>query len=129
VIVLDTHAWIWWVHGDSRLNDSIRQLIQERESEGLGISIITLWEVAKLSQLRLLSLPLPVADWFVQALSYPGIILLDLTPQIVIESTQLPGEFHRDPADQLIVATARILDCPLITLDSRIKLYPGVNTP
>ncbi len=129
MIVLDTHAWIWWVHGDSRLNDSIKQLIQDRESEGLGISTITLWEVAKLSQLRRLTLPLPIADWFSQALSYPGMVLLDLTPEIVIESTQLPGEFHRDPADQLIVATARILDCPLITLDSRIKLYPGVNTP
>jgi len=61
------------------------------------------------------------------ALSYPGIRLLDLTPQIAIESTQLPGEFHRDPADQIIVATARIHDCPLLTVDDKILDYPYVK--
>ena len=61
------------------------------------------------------------------ALSYAGIRLLDLTPQIAIESTQLPGEFHRDPADQIIVATARIHDCPLLTVDDKILDYPYVK--
>ncbi len=61
------------------------------------------------------------------ALNYPGIRLLDLTPQIAIESTQLPGEFHRDPADQIIVATARIHDCLLLTVDDKIINYPHVK--
>jgi PIN domain nuclease of toxin-antitoxin system len=68
-----------------------------------------------------------VEDWLDQALSYPGIRLLDLTPRIVVESTQLPGNFHRDPADQLIVATARVLHCALMTVDEQIARYPHVQ--
>lgn len=62
-----------------------------------------------------------------RALAYPGIRLLGLTPDIAIEATQLPGSFHRDPADQLIVATARVLDCPMATVDGRILEYPHVK--
>ena len=63
-----------------------------------------------------------------QALAYPGMQLLELTPQIVIASTKLPGSFHRDPADQIIVATARVYDISLLTADSRILQYPHVRT-
>jgi PIN domain nuclease of toxin-antitoxin system len=70
-----------------------------------------------------------VAEWFDQALTYPGICWLELTPRIIVESTQLPGTFHRDPADQLIVATARVYQCPLVTVDTKILAYPEVETP
>jgi PIN domain nuclease of toxin-antitoxin system len=93
----------------------------------LGISAISCWEVAKLVEYGRLTLPLPVLDWLDQALAYPGMRLLELTPRIAVESTQLPGTFHRDPADQLIVATARIYTCPLVTLDGRIRAYPHVQ--
>jgi PIN domain nuclease of toxin-antitoxin system len=63
-------------------------------------------------------------EWFDQALARPGIRLLELTPRIVVESVQLPGGFHRDPADQIIVATARVYDCPLVTTDAKILRYP-----
>jgi len=63
-----------------------------------------------------------------QAVAYPGMQLLELTPQIAIESTKLPGSFHRDPADQIIVATARVYDISLLTADSRILQYPHVRT-
>jgi PIN domain nuclease of toxin-antitoxin system len=63
-----------------------------------------------------------------QALLYPGVQLVALTPRIAIESTKLPGSFHRDPADQIIVATARIHDIPLLTVDSRVLQYPHVRT-
>jgi PIN domain nuclease of toxin-antitoxin system len=62
-----------------------------------------------------------------QALAYPHIQLLNLTSQIVIESTQLPQPFHRDPADQIIVATARIHGYQLMTLDGKIRDYPHVE--
>jgi PIN domain nuclease of toxin-antitoxin system len=94
-----------------------KQLIQENEGLGLGISVISCWEVAKLVEYSRLILP------------YPGIQLLNLTPRIVIESTQLPGGFHRDPADQIIVATARIYDCELLTVDNKILTYPHVKLP
>ncbi len=74
-----------------------------------------------------LSLPCPVDEWLDLALGYPGVRLLDPTPRIVVESTQLPGEFHRDPADQMIVAAARTCDCPLVTADDRILRYPHVR--
>jgi PIN domain nuclease of toxin-antitoxin system len=69
-----------------------------------------------------------LGEWFDEALSYPGIHLIELAPEIAIESTQLPGEFHRDPADQIIVATARIHDCRLVTSDCKILRYPYVKT-
>jgi PIN domain nuclease of toxin-antitoxin system len=128
VIVLDTHIWVWWVHGDEHLNKQQTNWLQENEEHGLGVSIISCWEVAKLVEYERLTLPCPVAEWLDQALGYPGISLLELTPRIVVDSTQLPKGLHKDPADQLIVATARILDCPLLTGDAKILNYPHVST-
>jgi PIN domain nuclease of toxin-antitoxin system len=128
VIVVDTHIWVWWVHGDTRLTSRQLQVLQEHEADGLGVSIFSCWEVAKLVQYKRLVLSLPVPEWLELALSYPGVQLLPLTPRIVVESTQLPGDFHRDPADQLIVATARVFNAPLITADSKILAYPHVIT-
>jgi PIN domain nuclease of toxin-antitoxin system len=128
VIVLDTHVWVWWVQGDVRLAPGILQALQDEEPRGLGVSVFSCWEVAKLVQLARLALPCPVLEWFEQALAYPGVQLLELTPRIAFESTRLPGEFHRDPADQILVATARVLDCPLATADERILRYRHVRT-
>jgi len=73
-------------------------------------------------------LPDPTEAWIRQALGYPGVQLLPLSPEVAVEATRLPGTFHRDPADQIIVATARILDCPMVTLDGKILAYPHVRT-
>jgi len=128
VILLDTHIWVWWVHGDSRLRTSSLDLLKTNEASGLGVSIISCWEIAKLVENKRLDLPAPVEAWIEQALGYPGMVLLELTPRIVIEATQLPGSFHRDPADQLIVATARVHGIPLATADRKILDYEGVDT-
>ena len=127
MIVLDTHIRVWWVHGDPSLSASARALLQSSEQTGIAVSAISCWEVAKLVERGRLALPCPVFDWIQQALSYPGIRLIELSPRICVESTQLPGEFHRDPADQIIVATARILDAPLVTVDGKILEYPHVK--
>ena len=87
------------------------------------------WEVAKLVELGRLSLPVALGQWFTEALSYPGVTLVELTPSIAIESTGLSGSFHRDPADQIIVAASRVLGCDLLTADQRIRDYPHVDTP
>ena len=128
MILLDTHIWIWWVHGDPQLTKDQQKCLKENETKGLGVSIISCWEVAKLVECNRLILPCPVMDWLDQALGYPGIQLLNLTPQIAVESTQLPDGFHKDPADQIIVATARIHDIELLTADGRIIKYPHVKT-
>jgi PIN domain nuclease of toxin-antitoxin system len=127
MIVLDTHIWIWWVHDDPALPASTRTLLDFSEETGMAVSAISCWEIAKLVEHGRLTLPCPVRDWLEQALSYPGIRLIELSPRICVESTELPGEFHRDPADQIIVATARVLDAPLVTVDGKILQYPHVK--
>lgn len=128
MIVLDTHSWIWWVHDDARLTQPQRDIIRANETDVIGISAISCWEIAKLTENKRLELPNDLAAWSDQALAYPGVELFTLTPKIAIESTQLPGDFHRDPADQLIVATARVYGCPLVTSDEKILNYPHVVT-
>jgi PIN domain nuclease of toxin-antitoxin system len=127
MIILDTHIFVWWIHKDPQLTAEQIKLIQDNEITGLGISAITCWEIAKLVELKRLILSCSITDWFNQALLYPGIQILELTPKIAIESTQLPGSFHKDPADQIIAATARIYDCPILTNDSKILNYPHIK--
>jgi len=127
MIILDTHIWVWWVHRDRKLKAKVRAYIKANEDKGLGLSVISCWEVAKLVELNKLILHCSIDDWMNVAISYPGIQLLDLTPQISIESTQLPGNFHKDPADQIIVATARVFNAQLITLDEKILNYSYVK--
>jgi PIN domain nuclease of toxin-antitoxin system len=127
MIVLDTHIWVWWVDDNTRLTQKYRDWIQQYQSQGLGVSIISCWEVSKLVEMGRLTLSVTVDEWLQQALAYPGVQLLELTIPIIIESTKLTG-FHRDPADQIIVATARIWACPLLTADAKILAYPDVQT-
>ncbi len=127
MIVLDTHIWVWWVQGDAKLTLKYQEWLEEYASQGLGVSIISCWEVSKLVENRKLTLPDPVDEWLTTALDYPGVQLLDLTIPIIVESTQLT-DFHRDPSDQIIVATARIYGCPLLTADTKILAYPDVET-
>jgi PIN domain nuclease of toxin-antitoxin system len=127
VILLDTHIWVWWVSGPDQLQRRHRDIIEIGADRVFGVSIISCWEVAKLVEYGRLKLNRTVALWIESALAEPGVSLLHLNPRIVVESTQLPQPFHRDPADQLLVATARILECPIMTEDSKIASYPHVR--
>ncbi|MBO0699171.1 MAG: type II toxin-antitoxin system VapC family toxin [Zavarzinella sp.] len=127
MIVLDTHTWVWWVHGDPNLPASHQAYIHAEQPNGVGISAISCWEVAKLVERGRLTLPGPIDVWLAQALGYPNVLLLPLSPEVAVESTRLPGAFHRDPADQIIVATARLYGCPLVTSDHNIRAYPHVQ--
>ena len=118
---------MWWVHGDAHLPERYNTYLALHEAQGLGVSVISCWEVAKLVEYGRLTLPCPVAEWLDQALAYPGIRLLE--PHLDhCGINPLPGTFHRDPADQLIVATARVYTCPLVTVDRKILVYPHVHT-
>jgi PIN domain nuclease of toxin-antitoxin system len=127
VILLDTHVWIWWTHGDTNLPPAMNAEIDRNEDGGIGVSAISCWEVAKLAEYGRLELPCGINEWMSEALAYPGIRVVPLSPEVAVESTRLPGSFHRDPADQLIVATARVYDVILFTLDARIRAYPHVR--
>ena len=128
MIVLDTHVWIWLTDESERLSDHHKRIIRERRPEGLGISVISCWEVAKLAEYGRLKLACSIEEWMDGALALPELQLIGLTPSIAISSTKLPGDFHRDPADQVIVATAREYDCELLTADEKILKYAHINT-
>ena len=94
----------------------------------MAISAISCWEVAKLVEYQRLKLACSIEEWVETAIRLPDIELIELTPQIAITSTKLRGRFHRDPADQIIVATALVYDLPLLTADEKILKYKHVKT-
>ena len=127
MILLDTHIWVWWVSQPERLQTRHRNLLELGADRVFGVSIISCWEVAKLVEYGRLKLDRTVGLWLESALAAPGISLVHLHPRIVVESTQLPQPFHRDPADQLLVATVRVFDCRIMTEDTKIAAYPHVR--
>jgi len=127
MIVLDTHIWVWWVNGSPELSVGKCQFLATNEADGLGVSVISCWEVAKLVEKERLSLTMPVGQWIDLALAYPGIQLLPLDPKIAVASTRLPPTFHNDPADQIITATAREMNFSIATDDGKILAYPHVK--
>lgn len=127
MIVLDTHIWIWWMNGDPRFTSAMERIVNEHQGEGIGISAISFWEVAQLVKRNRIAVSMDAETWIRTALSAPGVVPIDLSPAIAVESVNLPGQFHRDPADQMIVATARVLNCPLLTADARILAYAHVQ--
>ena len=128
MIILDTHVWLWWNLESPRFREAHRRAISENQDDGIGICSFSCWEISKLFERGKLELSVDLAEWFETSLRQPGVVLLDMTPEIAIESNRLPGDFHRDPADRILVATALEHSCPLVTSDGRILEYPHVNT-
>lgn len=126
MIILDTHIWVWWIGESPRLTERLQEFINRYQPSGLGVSVFSCWEVAKLVEKGRMELDCSVNEWLDTALTYPGVRLLELTVPIVVQATQLEG-FHNDPADQIIVATAKVHDCSLLTVDSKIVNYPHVE--
>lgn len=126
MILLDTHILIWWANAGEKLTQEQLQLL-EGQNNRLGVSIISFWEIAKLVEKKRLDLGTELEEWIDQVLSNPNLQLLNLTTKIVVESTRLPGSFHKDPVDQIVVATARVFDIPLLTVDEKIRNYPHVK--
>ncbi|MBW9062815.1 type II toxin-antitoxin system VapC family toxin [Rhizobium herbae] len=124
MIVLDTHVLIWAVQDDPRLGETARRVIDDmtRRSRIL-IAAITPWEIAMLAQKGRIVLGDDVERWISRALALPGITLAPLEAPISVGSVRLPGDFHADPADRMIVATARFHQVPLMTADRVILSY------
>ena len=124
-VIRDTHIWIWVMNGESKkLRPEIKDIIEKASEHSLiRVPSISVWEVGMLEAKNRISFQIPVIQWIHNALSAPGAELVPQSPEIAIESTRLPGNFHGDPADRMIVSTARNLDGLLITADHRIKEY------
>ena len=130
MIVLDTHALIWWVNGELALRSTAAQsaIDRERPSSGIVISSISDWEVAMLVARQRIALSMDVAEWLKWIETIEGVQFLAVDNEIAVKAVELPGEFHKDPADRVIVATARKLGAALITADEKIRAYPHVRT-
>lgn len=126
--LLDTHVWYWLMETPEKIPGAVRKIIGQKTSIPFGVSAISLWEIAKLEEKGKINFNIPLQRWMREALD-PGFMKrLELDEQVAAESTRLPEEFHRDPADQMIVATARVHNLTLITADRKILSYRHVKT-
>jgi PIN domain nuclease of toxin-antitoxin system len=127
--LLDTHAWVWWLTQDRRLsrraNTAIAAAATKRD---LWISLISVWEVAKKVEKQQIVLDRPLETWVDEAVTADGLGVWELTRPILVQSCELPQPFHGDPADQILVATARRHGAVLVTKDRRLRRYPHVQS-
>ena len=136
MILLDTHALIWWADGrGDKLSERARERLdqelargQRAEADaGLLVSAMSCWEVAMLVSRGRLALSLEVERWLALVAAIPAVRLLPLEPAVAVAATRLPEPFHADPADRFLVAQARALAVPLLSADSTIQSYPHVH--
>jgi PIN domain nuclease of toxin-antitoxin system len=123
-LLLDTHVWLWLMIGEGDMKPSAVRAMEEGASRGLlRVSAISVWEVAMLEAKGRIRLSKDCLSWVNEALRAPGVALATLTPEVAVESSRLPGTFHGDPADRILVATARREGAILLTRDERILAY------
>jgi PIN domain nuclease of toxin-antitoxin system len=128
LVLLDTHIWLWLAAGTEPLSRPARDAIAVAAGGGtLRVAAMSVWEIAMLASRNRIVLGKPTAEWVEEALSAPGLALEPLSPMIAIESCQLPAGFRSDPADHLIVATARMTGATLMTRDRRILGYAAAG--
>lgn len=129
MIVLDTHVLVWWVAKDPALSKKAKVAIDKEKAGGeIIVSSITAWEIAMLVERGRLFLSMDVESWIATAAAIDAVRFLPVDNEIALKSADLPGDFHKDPADRIIVATARKLAVPLVTRDEKIRAYAHVKT-
>ena len=128
LVLLDTHILIWWLLDSPLLGAEQSRLLEGLESRAqpLAISAITLWEIAVMVARGRLEVPDPLDDWLDQIETHPQIVVMPLTARIAAEGTRLGEDFQKDPADRIIVATARVHGLRLLTADDRIRRWGKV---
>jgi PIN domain nuclease of toxin-antitoxin system len=129
VLLLDTHVWIWSVHGDThRVGRRARQLLTRAEGhDAIRVSVVTLFELTALHTLGRLRLSLPPEQWIRESLNAAGVRIAELSPAMAIDAGAIPRTSLGDPLDRLLVATARQLGATLLTSDARILDYASTH--
>jgi PIN domain nuclease of toxin-antitoxin system len=129
IYLLDTHTWIWWNMNPQKLSQKVRRLIGNAEMyDELLLSAISPWEFSKLLEKKRVGISCAAEDWINTALDMPKLRLVPLSPILSYRSTVLPQPFHNDPADQIIVATAREENATILTKDEKILSYENVRS-
>lgn len=131
IALLDTHVVLWWFERSSRLSRAQqRMLARSNDDRPLGVADTSLWEIALLVEAGRVRLALPLDEWLARATAAPRVGVYPVTPAIASEVIALGSTRGWDPADRIIVATARVLSVPLVTSDTRIidsKLVPTIS--
>jgi PIN domain nuclease of toxin-antitoxin system len=129
IYLLDTHTWIWWNMNPQKLSPRVKGLIGNAEMyDEILLSAISPWEFSKLLEKKKLGISCDPEDWIYIALDMPKLRLVPLSPVLSYRSTVLPQPFHNDPADQIIVATAREENATILTKDDKILSYENVRS-
>lgn len=128
MIVLDTHVWWWILSEPDMVSKKAFDLIKKTPPGERAIASISIWEFAMMVSRNKIRLSIPPEKWLDYAVNKTGLTVFDLSGKIALESCSLPGDFHKDPADRIIVATARVAKATLITKDKKILDYPGIDT-
>ena len=128
MILLDTHVWWWTLTEVERLSKRAANMIARTRPNRRAIASISIWEFAMMVTRERITLKVSPEEWLDYAINRTGLNIIEITPQIALESCRLPGDFHDDPADRLIVAACRINKMKLITKDKKIIRYPHVET-
>lgn len=127
MIILDTHAWLWWFTAPERLSDAAREAIDG--ALGIGVSTLSAWEIATLVARGRISLDREVSMWVRQALADARIDSLAPSPEVAVAAGLLDAKsFPGDPVDRLIYATARSIGATLITRDEAIRAFDSAST-
>ena len=128
-LLLDTHVWVWFVAGDtSKLARRTVSSIERAVRDGRClVSVISVWELAMLESKGRVRLGGSIDAWVAASRQPPGVGVVELSSEIAIESTRLPGDAHGDPADRMLIATARVLGAVLVTCDERVLAYAGAG--
>ena len=126
--LLDTHVWYWLMEAPAKVPAKVKRVLKRTGSTPLGLSAISLWEIAKLEEKAKINFKIPLDRWMEDALEPRFVQKLELDDRVAVESTRLPEGFHRDLSGQIIVATARVHNLTLITADRKILAYSHVKT-
>lgn len=121
-VLLDTHVWIWWVLGQKELPRRLRSRLDAlaRRAPPL-VSDVSLWEAQMMFAKRRLPLKMPFDRWLYLATKPSLVTMTRITPSVALRLNELPADFHADPADGIIVATALAAGVPLLTYDRKIQ--------
>ena len=128
-LLLDTHVWLWWLLGQPELAAAERDALDALAAAGTppGISAISLWEAQMLANKGRLELDSPLTHWLPTAAAPESVSLLPMDVAVIVALDALPKGFHGDPADRIIVATARAHGLPLATRDGNIRRSRSVK--
>ena len=124
-LLLDTHVWLWLFLDDpkARASHALPRMNRAMQDSRVGISVISAWEVGLLEAKGRISLPVSGREWLRQTLERPGVSLVPFSEELALDANDLPGDFHADPVDRILVATARRLGMDIVTADKKILAY------